>query len=66
MQTTVKTIKKTKKELDTIRNEDLKKWILALEKKQEYYSEKFDKIEEKVKESIASQSTDEALNDITI
>lgn len=66
MQTQTKTIKKTKKELDQTRTEDLKKWILALEKKQEYSSDKFDKIENKVKDSIAKQSTDEALSDITI
>nr|MDD3720610.1 GspE/PulE family protein [Candidatus Gracilibacteria bacterium] len=66
MQTIPKTTKKTKKEQDQTRNEDLKKWILALEKKQEYSSDKFDKIEGKVKDSIAKQSTDEALSDITI
>lgn len=66
MQTQTKTIKKTKKELEDSKNEDLKKWILALEKKQEYSSNKFQKIEEKVKDSISKQSTDDALWDITV
>ncbi len=66
MQTQTKTTKKTKKEIDDTKTEDLKKWILALEKKQEYFSTKFDKIEEKIKDSIAKQSTDDALSDITV
>lgn len=66
MQTPIKTIKKSKNDLEEIKKEDLKKWILALEKKQEYSSDKFIKIEEKIKDSIARQVTDEALRDITV
>jgi chaperonin cofactor prefoldin len=66
MQTQIKTIKKTKNEIETTKKEDLKKWILALEKKQDYRSDKFTKIEEKIKDSIARQVTDEALRDITV
>jgi hypothetical protein len=39
---------------------------LALEKKNEYSSDKFTKIEEKIKDSIAKQVTDEALKNMTI
>lgn len=66
MQTPIKTIKNTKNNIEEAKKEDLKKWILALEKKQEYSSDKFIKIEEKIKDSIARQVTEEALRDITI
>ncbi len=63
----MQTVIKTKKDLQENNNvEDLKKWILALEKKQDYHSQKFEKIESKVKDSLAKQSTDEALFDVTI
>lgn len=66
MQTQIKTTKKSKNEIEDVKQQDLKKWILALEKKQDYSSDKFLKIEEKIKDSIAKQTTDEALRDITI
>jgi chaperonin cofactor prefoldin len=66
MQTQIKTTKKTKIDLESTKKEDLKKWVLALEKKSEYSSDKFTKIEEKIKDSIARQVTDEALSDITV
>lgn len=65
MQTQVKTKKIKNTELEK-KDEDLKKWILALEKKHNYSSEKFKKIEEKIKDSISKQKSDDALYDITI
>ena len=46
--------------------EALKNTILKNEEKKGYFSDKFTKIEEQVKKSIKSQSTDQALIDITI
>ncbi len=46
--------------------EVLKNKILKNEEKKGYFSDKFAKIEEQVKKSIKSQSTDQALIDITI
>lgn len=46
--------------------EDLKEKILENEEKKEIYSDKFVKIEEKVKESLVRQATDEALKDISV
>lgn len=46
--------------------EKLKEKILEKEEKKSYSSERFVKIEEKVKESLAKQATDEALKDITL
>ena len=46
--------------------EDLKEKILLSEEKKVYSSEKFQKIEEKVKDSLKKQATDEALMDITV
>jgi type IV pilus assembly protein PilB len=48
------------------RPEDLKNHILSTEEKKEYYSKKFSKIEERVRANLVSQSTDEALKDISI
>jgi hypothetical protein len=50
----------------TKKEEELKEKIFASEEKKSYFSEKFQKIEEKVKASLKNQSTDEALNGITI
>ena len=47
-------------------SELLKDEILEKEKKKQYSSDKFKKIEEKVKDSLKKQKTDDALNDITI
>jgi|TARA_Y100001960_G_C14532695_1_gene756946 hypothetical protein len=47
-------------------DEKLKEKILEKEEKKSYSSERFVKIEEKVKESLAKQATDEALKDITL
>lgn len=46
--------------------DQLKQDILNTEEKKWYYSDKYQKIEEKVKQSLVSQKTDEALEDITI
>jgi len=47
--------------------EEYLKWkILSHEKKKDYSSDRFLKIEEKVKKSLQKQNTDEALKDITI
>jgi hypothetical protein len=46
--------------------EILKKKILESEEKKEYFSERFKKIEDHVKESLKNQSTNQALTDITI
>ncbi|MCP4523152.1 MAG: type II/IV secretion system protein [Candidatus Gracilibacteria bacterium] len=46
--------------------EKLKEKILNNEKKKNFSSEKFHKIEDQVKKSLAKQDTDEALKDITI
>lgn len=52
---------------DLIKNqEDLKEKILEKEEKKAYYSEKFQKIEIQVKESLKKQEADKALYDITI
>lgn len=52
---------------DLIKNqEDLKEKILEQEEKKAYYSEKFQKIEIQVKESLKKQEADKALYDITI
>ncbi|MBT3726948.1 hypothetical protein HOG21_04610 [bacterium] len=45
---------------------ELKNEILNSENKKEYHSERFTKIEDKVKESLKKQKTDDALRDITI
>jgi len=66
MQTQVKTTKKSKIDVVASKNEDLKKWILALEKKHTYSSDKFIKIADKVKESIQRQETNDALSNLTI
>lgn len=47
-------------------SEVLKEKILKKEEKKGYFSEKFIKIEEKVKTALKSQKTDDALRDITI
>lgn len=57
---------KTKKTTQTVDTENLKKTILNSETKKEIFSEKFVKIEEKVKESLNLQTTDEALKDVTL
>jgi len=44
----------------------LKEEILEKEEKKEYSSDKFKKIEDKVKDSLKKQKTDDALNDITV
>lgn len=44
----------------------LKKELLENEEKRWYFSERFQKIEDKVKKSLKDQKTDEALNDITV
>jgi chaperonin cofactor prefoldin len=46
--------------------EKLKEKILEKEEKKSYSSERFTKIEEKVKDSLSRQATDEALKDITL
>lgn len=46
--------------------EALKEKILEQEEKKEIYSERFVKIEEKVKESLVRQATDDALKDISV
>ncbi len=58
-----KEIDKKKKLNETKR---LKELILKKETKKEYVSEKFRKIEQKVKESLKKQDTDEALKDLTL
>lgn len=45
--------------------ESLKEQIFKREKKMDYNSDKFDKIKEKVTESLRSQRADDALNDLT-
>ena len=57
------TKQQTKKPLQT---EELKEQILQQEEKKEYHSSRFKKIEEKVKESLKKQATDEALKDVSI
>lgn len=57
---------KTKKTTLTVDTENLKETILKSEEKKEIFSEKFVKIESKVKESLNLQSTDEALKDVTL
>ncbi|MFK7779667.1 MAG: hypothetical protein QM490_00840, partial [Candidatus Gracilibacteria bacterium] len=47
-------------------SELLKKEILKKEDKKGYFSDRFKKIEDKVKGAIKNQKTDEALTDITI
>ena len=47
-------------------SELLKKELLEKEEKKVYKSDKFTKIEEKVKESLRNQKTDDALSDITV
>lgn len=54
-------VPKTKKVSDLIKDE-----ILEKEEKKEYSSDKFKKIEDKVKESLVKQKTDDALTDITV
>ena len=49
-----------------LREEDIKNIILKKEEKKEYFSQKFVKIEERVRANLGKQSTDEALRDITI
>ncbi len=58
----------TKKPVSEEKNivEELKKEILSKESKREYYSLKFQKIENQVKDSLKLQKTDETLRDITI
>jgi len=58
----------TKKTVSEEKNivEELKKEILSKESKREYYSLKFQKIENQVKDSLKLQKTDETLRDITI
>ncbi len=46
--------------------QELKEQILNKEDKKEYQSSRFTKIEQKVKESLKNQKTDDALRDITI
>lgn len=48
-----------------IKPEKLKEEILKKEEKKTYFSSRFSKIEEKVKESLKNQKTDDALVDIT-
>jgi len=47
-------------------SEILKDKILEKEDKKGYFSDRFVKIEEKVKNALKTQKTDEALKDITI
>ena len=54
------------KKIQEKKEEQLKNDILKKEEKREYYSEKFKKIEDRVKESLKLQKTDEALRDITL
>lgn len=49
-----------------VKQEELKEKILKSEEKKVYFSEKFEKIETQVKESLKKQATDQALRDITI
>ena len=49
-----------------LRPEDIKNIILQKEWVKEYSSEKFQKIEQRVKENLWKQSTDDALKDITV
>lgn len=51
---------------EKIFEEELKESILSNEKKKEYRSSKFQKIEEQVKSSIKLQKTDDALRDLTL
>ncbi|MDD3646714.1 MAG: GspE/PulE family protein [Candidatus Gracilibacteria bacterium] len=55
-----------KKESKKIITEKLKEKILSGEEKKTYFSDKFKKIEEKVKESLKNRQTDEALYDLSI
>jgi hypothetical protein len=48
------------------KQEELKEKILKSEEIKNYNSKKFSKIENKVKDSLTKQKTDEALKDITI
>ena len=48
------------------KKESLKEKILAKEEKKSYSSEKFKKIEDKVKDSLQKQATDDALQEITL
>ena len=54
------------KKIQEKKEEQLKNDILKKEEKREYYSERFKKIEDRVKESLKLQKTDEALRDITL
>ena len=54
------------KKVDIKKEEELKEKILEKEEKKSYHSEKFKKIEDKVKESLKRQATDNALQDITL
>lgn len=45
---------------------ELKEKILSQEEKKEYHSSRFKKIEEKVKDSLWRQATDEALKDVSV
>jgi len=56
-------VTKAKKDIKT---DELKEQILKQEEKKEYHSSRFKKIEEKVKESLKKQATDEALKDVSI
>jgi hypothetical protein len=51
---------------DNKQEEQLKEEILSKEDKRKYYSEKFKRIEEQVKQNLKLQKTDDALRDMTI
>lgn len=55
-----------KKESKNIITEKLKEKILSWEEKKTYFSDRFKKIEEKVKWALKNRQTDEALYDLTI
>lgn len=57
---------KVKKDTTSPDNEKLKEKILHQEEQKEYRSSRFKKIEEKVKDSLKKQATDEALKDVSI
>lgn len=46
--------------------QELKEVILSQSEEKEYYSERFNKIEQRVKENLGKQNTDEVLRDITV
>jgi hypothetical protein len=49
-----------------VSEDTLKAKILASEEKRGYFSDRFEKIEKQVKDSLVKQKADDALKDITI